>query len=47
MANWVPGKVNPIVAIMVGNNNSSYQYTSTGKSGETLSVTFNNGKIGS
>ncbi len=32
-------------AIMVGNNNSSYQYNSTGKSGETLSVTFNNGKI--
>jgi major membrane immunogen (membrane-anchored lipoprotein) len=32
-------------AIIVGNNNSSYQYNSTGKSGETVSVTFNGGKI--
>ncbi|HSZ34000.1 MAG TPA: hypothetical protein VK772_11855 [Puia sp.] len=32
-------------AIIVGNNNSSYQYNSTGKSGETVSVTFNDGKM--
>jgi len=32
-------------SITVGNNNSSYQYNSTGKSGEIVTVTFNNGKI--
>jgi hypothetical protein len=32
-------------SVIVGNNNSSYQYTSTGKPGETVSLTFNSGKM--
>jgi hypothetical protein len=31
--------------LIVGNNNSSYQYISTGKSGETVSLSFNSGKM--